>query len=80
MIRILHVDDDKDEFELIKSQLLRIDEDLQIDWIGSGEQALAILEEQQFDCVLCDYQMPKLDGLQLLHALREKGNTVPFVF
>ena len=80
MIRILHVDDRNDDLELTKQQLLRISADMQIEWAESGEQALSVLEEKKYDCILCDYQMPKMDGLQVLYTIREKGISIPFIF
>ena len=44
-----------------------------------GAQALALVEEQEFDAVLLDIMMPKLDGLSVCRALR-KSNDVPIIF
>ena len=50
---------------------------------GSGAEALAIFERQDFDLVLMDVQMPGLDGLQTTAHIREKererGKRVPIV-
>lgn len=46
---------------------------------GDGIQALALLEEQEFDAVLLDIMMPGLDGLSVCRAVR-KTNDVPIVF
>lgn len=37
---------------------------------ADGEEALAIIEEQQPDVILCDIQMQPVDGLTLLRAMR----------
>ena len=39
---------------------------------ADGEEALAVLAGQDFDCVLLDISMPVLDGLAVLRALRER--------
>ena len=46
-----------------------------------GEQGLA-LAQQQPDLIVCDISMPKLDGYELLSALREKTDTtnIPLIF
>ena len=44
-----------------------------------GLEALALIEEQDFDAVLLDIMMPKLDGLSVCRAVR-KSNDVPIVF
>ena len=80
MIRVLHVDDNHDHLELTKLQLIRREREFAIEWAESAQEALARLREGEYDCVLSDYQMPEMDGLQLLTALREKKIDVPFVF
>ena len=44
-----------------------------------GMEALALITEQEFDAVLLDIMMPKLDGLSVCRAVR-KNNDVPIVF
>ena len=46
---------------------------------SDGVQALALLEEREFDAVLLDIMMPGLDGLSVCRAVR-KNNDVPIVF
>jgi CheY-like chemotaxis protein len=38
--------------------------------VSNGREALAILEERSFDVVLMDVQMPELDGLEAMAAIR----------
>ena len=47
----------------------------------NGEQALdLLLAGEKFDCICSDWQMPVMDGLSLLKAVRTKLNlSVPFV-
>ena len=50
---------------------------------SSGAEALSLFEQQQFDLVLMDVQMPGLDGMQTTARIREKererGTRVPIV-
>ena len=80
MIRILHVDDSIQDLEFIKLQLQRISDDLHISRAESSQEALALIADSQFDCILCDYQMHDGDGLELLNTIRAKGNYTPFIF
>ena len=45
----------------------------------NGEKALVLAQEQEFDGVLLDIMMPKLDGLSVCRALRQHSN-VPIIF
>ena len=80
MVRILHIDDARDEHELTRINLERLGRGLEVEWVASGQAGLEKLEEERFDCILCDYQMPGLDGLDVLSALRERGFETPFIF
>ena len=47
------------------------------DAVYDGEEALAYLEAGNYDGVILDIMMPKVDGLEVLRRLREQGNPVP---
>jgi len=46
---------------------------------GDGEEALALLERESCDLVLTDLRMPRMDGIELLNALRARGDEVPVI-
>lgn len=48
-----------------------------VDAVYDGEAALDFLDGGNYDAVILDIMMPKLDGLEVLRRLREKGNTIP---
>ncbi|NBU23345.1 MAG: DNA-binding response regulator [Actinobacteria bacterium] len=75
---VLVVDDDPGVLELVEDALTiaGMDTTTAID----GLEALNLIRERQFDIVIADVNMPKLDGLELLRNLRERGNQIPFVF
>jgi len=46
---------------------------------SNGMQALSLIEENEYDAVLLDIMMPKLDGLSVCRAVR-RTNDVPIIF
>src|SRR5438128_5988390 len=46
---------------------------------ADGESAISLLSSAQFDCVFLDYQLPGMDGLEVLRAVREKGVKTPVI-
>ncbi len=45
----------------------------------NGKEAISIIEEEQFDLVLMDIQMPVMDGIEALTKLREMNVTIPII-
>jgi DNA-binding response OmpR family regulator len=48
-----------------------------IDWLRDGESGLAAAEASDFAVIVLDINLPKLNGIGVLKALRKKGNHVP---
>jgi two-component system nitrogen regulation response regulator NtrX len=46
----------------------------------NGLEAMAILEAEDVHCVICDINMPKLNGLDVIKRLRGFNKTLPFIF
>ena len=47
---------------------------------GDGLEALEVIRSVGADIVLCDWNMPRMSGLELLQTLRSHGDTRPFGF
>jgi DNA-binding NtrC family response regulator len=52
---------------------------LTVDEAKDGADGLAKLEADNYDLVLCDIKMPKMDGMEVLKAAKEKGIAATFV-
>jgi two-component system, cell cycle response regulator len=69
--RILVVDDDELELSLMADRLTAAG--FEVVTAPNGEAALRLLEDQWFPLVLTDWQMPVMDGIQLIERLRDRG-------
>jgi DNA-binding response OmpR family regulator len=72
MKRILVVDDDLELCKLLKECM--DNQKYCIETIHNGEEAIPVLEKGSYDLVILDIMLPGLDGLNVLHRLREKSN------
>lgn len=77
-IRVLLVDDEPALLEITKIFLQR-DTRFSIETAHSGANALECLENDFFDAIISDYEMPGMDGLLLLSEIRERGSSIPFI-
>jgi DNA-binding NtrC family response regulator len=77
MAKLLVVDDEKNLRLVVQKELSRQGHDVEV--ASDGEEAWAALESKDFDVLLCDINMPRLDGLGLLRRVREKAQTPPEV-
>lgn len=77
MSKILIIDDEK----VIRATLKEIleYEKYEISEAQDGEQGLKMIQEQEFDLVLCDVKMPKMDGLEVLEKVAEMEKQPQFI-
>jgi len=78
-IRVLHVDDEPDFADLTASFLHDAETAFAVTSATGPDDALDLFREGTFDCVVSDYDMPGLSGLELLAEIREIDPDVPFV-
>jgi len=79
-MKILLVDDEKGLLEQAKIYLERIGEEIEVIPVSSAEEALEMMDEDDFDEIVSDYQMPDIDGLDFLREVREERESdIPFI-
>lgn len=77
LARVLVVDD-SEFFVEITAETLGAEHHITTQTARTGTEALAIVREQQIDCVVSDYEMPEMNGLELYRRIDEEFD-VPFI-
>jgi signal transduction histidine kinase len=75
-LAVLVVDDDAVDRMAVHRALVGV---AKVSEAGDGVEALELVRDARFDCVLLDYQLPRLDGLEVLRQLRARGDATPVV-
>lgn len=78
-VRVIVVDDQQLLRRGLTMLLDTVDDVTVVGQAGDGREALALLATTEVDVVLTDAQMPRLDGLGLLAACRERHPGLPVV-
>jgi PAS domain S-box-containing protein len=78
MYSILYVDDDE---VLLKPNKIFLERngDFAVDTVSSGQEALEKIQTTRYDAILSDYQMPGMDGIELLKEVRARFGSLPFL-
>ena len=77
MIQILWADD---EIDLLKSHIIYLEgKGHAVTPVKSGDEALDLLEENSYDLIFLDENMPGLSGLETLTIIKEKYANIPVI-
>jgi len=74
-MRILVVEDEKKVASFLKKGLE--EEYFAVDCAYDGEEALYMVEANDYDLMILDIMLPKIDGLEVLQGVRDKGFPLP---
>src|SRR2546430_14630236 len=77
MPKVLIIDDEKSIRRSLR-EILEF-EKFTVEEAEDGLTGCTKITSEQYDLVLCDVKMPKLDGLELLQKLSLEGNEVPLI-
>ena len=75
--KILVVDDEVNQGLLYEQELT--DEGYEVDVANSGQRALALVKEKNYDLVVLDIGMPYMDGLETLGKMLSMDNRLPVI-
>jgi CheY-like chemotaxis protein len=78
-IKILLVEDDPEDRLLIKGLLEKSELQIDFDEATSSSEGLKKLKSDSYDCVIIDYVIPGVTGLDVLTLSREAGVNTPFI-
>jgi len=78
MISVLYVDDEEELLELGKLFLEKSGQ-FRVETVTSAHDAFRLLESTSFEAIVSDYQMPDMDGIAFLKAIRVEFPDLPFI-
>ncbi len=70
-INVLHVDDEENQRVFTKLFLEQADPSLRVTSVSDSEEALSLIQGGGFECLIIDYRMPELDGVELALRVRK---------
>ncbi|WP_320111828.1 response regulator transcription factor [Draconibacterium orientale] len=78
LFRILLVEDDEALRFIVKDNLTEHGYDVEV--AADGEIALELFEQYEFDLIVLDVMLPKIDGFQVAETIRKTNDQVPIIF
>jgi len=78
-LHILHLEDDPDFAELVRSLFAQDGSDVEVKCVGDRAAFQAALDTDAFDAIISDYHLPSFSGLDALALVRKKDPHIPFI-
>lgn len=79
LLRILFVEDSADDMELLLEELRNEYAEILHQRVDSAHPLRAALEQEKWDVIICDHNLPALDAPSALRIVQEKRNDIPFI-
>lgn len=79
-LKILLIEDDSEDRFLIKDLLEQSELQVEIEEAASSSEGLEKLKSNSYDCVVIDYIIPGVTGMDVLKISRDAGVKTPFIF
>lgn len=82
---ILYIDEDIDDYEIIKQVIDELQIPNKMEWVRTGEEAFQYLEKHEAPFIIfCDYKLPRMDGIELRKRIEAdeqmRTKAIPFIF
>ncbi|TKJ76898.1 histidine kinase [Pseudomonas koreensis] len=78
--RVLIAEADPWSRDLLKQVLLNVRCDARLDLCADGQQAMSLLSEVPYDLAIVDWELPGVDGLNVLRSVRQRKRNPPLPF
>lgn len=79
MARILIIEDEAAIRRVLHKILTEENDSYEVFEAGDGAEALDLIKQEEYDLILCDIKMPKMDGVELLEQVKQLKPEIPFV-
>jgi PAS domain S-box-containing protein len=74
-VKILHVDDDVIQLKLVSEFFEIFEPSFQTTAVTTPNEAIKLLKKEHFDCVVTDYNMPDINGIEFARRVRQEFRT-----
>jgi PAS domain S-box-containing protein len=78
-VRVLHIDDEPSFADMVATFLEREHDQMSVQTATNPTDGLQQLAAHDIDCIVSDYDMPGIDGIEFLAAVREDYPELPFI-
>jgi CheY-like chemotaxis protein len=79
MLNVLYLEDDRDDVELVRTELCNARLDCEVMHVDSEVSLASALERRRFDAILVDYVLPRFDGLRAMQIARSLQPGTPVI-
>ena len=79
MTKILIIEDEEPIRRVLVKILTEENSEFVLSEAVDGKQGIKLINDEEFDLILCDIKMPKMDGLEVLGQAKKSGISTPFI-
>ena len=79
MTKILIIEDEEPIRRVLVKILTEENSEFVLSEAVDGKQGIKLINDEEFDLILCDIKMPKMDGLEVLEQAKKSGISTPFI-